>query len=180
MSTCRGQGHPRLVPLRKLSSRLNPFWRSCGAVVLAGMVAACSNKSAGPPLPPGPPLVSVEMDEFRFSYKPPIPSGRVVFNVTNVGKRRHVLALLALAEDLPPIDQQLKGPDRAFITPFAGVARVEPGTKGAFAVDLAPGVRYAMICTVRAADGQTHALKGMNSEFRAGPDPTQSKPTADR
>jgi hypothetical protein len=34
-------------------------------------------------------------------------------------------------------------------------------------VDLVPGQRYALVCFVSGPDGQAHAIKGMNAEFRA-------------
>jgi hypothetical protein len=45
------------------------------------------------------------------------------------------------------------------------VADVPPGGNGAVAVDLGPG-RYALICFLTDDDGQSHALKGMATEFR--------------
>ncbi len=107
------------------------------------------------------------MSEYRFEYQPAVPSGRVVFQVVNVGRVDHKLSLLPLAEDFPPIDAQLHGPERVVMSPFADVPLRPPGATGTFAVDLEPGRRYAFICFLRDPDGQPHALKGMNSEFRA-------------
>lgn len=107
------------------------------------------------------------MEEYRFKYDKNIPAGRVVFEVVNTGRVSHRLSLLPLADDLPPIDVQLRGAERRVIEPFAGVNALRPRTRGAFAVDLLPGVRYAMVCfLVDESDRQSHALKGMTSEFR--------------
>ncbi len=107
------------------------------------------------------------MDEYRFVYDDNIPPGRVVFDVTNAGRIPHRLSLLPLTEDFPPIDVQVRGSERRFINPFAGIPPREPGERGTFAVELAPGVRYALVCfLVDDQDNQSHAVKGMTSEFR--------------
>lgn len=111
------------------------------------------------------------MREFRFVYDNPIPAGHVVFEVRNVGKLPHRLSLLPLPEDLPPINEQLKGTERRGLSPFAGVPTRLPGDRGVFAAGLAPGVRYALVCFVVDADGVSHAQKGMSAEFRAGGQP---------
>lgn len=126
-------------------------------------------------LPPVPPVVDVAMDEFRFSYQGPVPAGRVVFRIRNAGSVKHRLTLLPLEEDVPPIEAQLRGAERRLVKPFAGVPVRRPGKTGTFAVDLAPGRRYAIICFLRDDDGRPHALKGMTGEFRTVA--TGAKPT---
>lgn len=135
---------------------------------VAGLVAAaCSGASSRDlPLPAGPAVVDVSMLENRFEYKPTVPSGRVVFRVTNVGREDHRLALLPLPENIPPIDEQLRSPNRTPISPFAGTRPLRPGQRSSIAVDLQPGVRYAFICFLLNQEGQSHAQLGMSSEFR--------------
>lgn len=137
---------------------------------LASVTGGCSGERPSQAvLPPPPHLVDVTMNEYGFVYNKDIPAGRVVFTVTNVGRIAHRLSLLPLADDFPPIDVQIRGSERRFINPFAGIPAREPGERGTFAVELAPGVRYAMVCLlVDDQDNQSHALKGMTSEFRAG------------
>ncbi len=145
------------------------------ALIVAVAAGACQG-SAGPqaPLPVGAPEVVVTMDEYRFDFATPVPAGRVVFRVRNEGELPHRLTLVPLPEDLPPLDQQLRGTTRQYIAPFAGVSdrqpARQPGDSGMFAVDLAAGRRYGVICFLEDPDGQTHAVKGMLDEFRAGPD----------
>jgi hypothetical protein len=146
------------------------------SVVLATSCRADSPK-AGPPLPKGPPVVVVTMREYRYEYPPVVPAGRVVFRFVNAGQSSHRPSLLPLPEDVPPIDVQLRGSERRVATPFAGVPTRKPGTQGTFAVDLVPGRRYALICFAKDADGQSHSLKGMSSEFRAGGEPKPPPPT---
>lgn len=108
------------------------------------------------------------MDEYRFEHDLPVPAGRVIFRIRNVGSITHRLAVVPLPEDFPPIQEQLLGTERRFIGPVAGIYERRPGSTGTFAVDLAPGQRYAMICFVVDLDEKSHAVKGMTSEFRAG------------
>jgi hypothetical protein len=122
-----------------------------------------------------PKVVIVKMTEFHYSYDPVIPAGRVVFRMVNDGHEAHWPSLVQLDEDLPPIDQQLHGSERRVVNPYAGVSPRGPGTSGSFAVDLAPGRRYAFICYATGRDGTVHYLKGMNSEFRAGQPPTPGR-----
>lgn len=114
------------------------------------------------------------MREYRFEYPPAVPSGRVVFRLVNAGRREHQPDLLPLGDDFPPIDEQVRGEQRRVVTPFAGVPPRGPGETGTFAVDLAPGQRYAFVCFAEDPDGRSHALEGMTSEFRTPP----SRPNA--
>lgn len=137
------------------------------AVAASGLLAvACGGGGRSGVLPPKPTIIDVRMRENVFDYNPVIPSGRVVFRAVNVGSEAHRLTLLPLAADLPPIDQQLHGDTRSPTAPFAGTLALRPGDTSSFAVDLAPGVRYALICFLVNPEGQSHALLGMNSEFR--------------
>lgn len=107
------------------------------------------------------------MTDHRFDYDAKsIGAGRTVFRASNVGDVVHNIVMIPLAEDLPPIDQQLAGSERRLVQPFAGFYDRPPGDVGTFAVDLAPGTRYAMICTVIGPDGEPHSKKGMATEFR--------------
>jgi hypothetical protein len=108
------------------------------------------------------------MREFAFDYDHDVPAGRVVFRFRNVGHVDHRVTLVSLPEDLPPIDEQIRGSTRQFVAPFAGTYPRPPGATATFAVDLVAGRRYGLVCFVQDPDGQTHALKGMTSEFRAG------------
>lgn len=146
-------------------------WRSgigVRAVLVGALVSGCGGGPAGPdaPLPGSPPVAVVTTGEYRFQHDGVIPGGRVVFQVRNEGSLWHQLSILPLSDDLPPIDQQLKGSERSVIRPFAGVAPQPPGDGGSFAVDLERGQRYALVCFVRDPDNATHAVKGMSLEFR--------------
>ena len=141
--------------------------RATGMALAVVVLGACQTSSSEPALPPGPPVVEVTMREYGFEYNPEVPSGRVVFRLVNAGRLAHQPDLIPLIEALPPIDQQVRGQERAVVTPFAGVRARQPGQVGTFAVDLEPGQRYAFVCFARDPDDdQSHALQGMTTEFR--------------
>lgn len=74
--------------------------------------------------------------------------------------------MVILPEDFPSsIEDQLRSSTRRALAPLGVLPKRGPGATGTFAVDLAPG-RYGLICFVRDADGQPHALRGMGSELR--------------
>lgn len=153
-----------------------PPWTGAAAVGLA-LFGACRGSSDEAALPPPPPVVTVAMREYRFELDRTVPRGRVVFRFVNAGGLRHQPDLIPLSEELPPIDQQVRGERRAVVAPFAGVAARDPGTVGTFAVDLEPGQRYAFVCFARDPDdGQSHALQGMTTEFRT-PGQREEPPT---
>lgn len=166
-----------------------PSGRARAATLLAVVVAlaglgGCSSGSARgaarPPVPAAAPVVIVTMVDNRFEFDPKIPTGRVVFRISNEGQAPHRLTMFPMPEEMPPIDEQLRGTQRRFLEPFAGIYNRAPGDAGTFAVDLAPGRRYAMICTLKSADGQPHWMKGMASEFRtpaAPPAPGAATPS---
>lgn len=139
--------------------------------LLATLLATSCRASAAPaPDPPSPvPELVVTMVDHRFEYDPSIPSGPVLFRVDNVGSVAHDLRLIPLDDDVPAIEEQLRGTQRRVVTPLAAVRPRPPGTDGAFVVDLEPGRRYALICSLITKERQAHSRLGMASEFRAGP-----------
>jgi hypothetical protein len=129
-------------------------------VLVAGSCAAASDA----PLPPSPPVAVVTMREYSFEHAP-IPRGRVIFRVRNVGRQAHRLSLLPLPQDFPPILKQLRGAERRSVTTAAAIPDTLPGQSGTFSFDVVPG-RYAIVCFLVEPDGTSHALKGMATEFR--------------
>jgi hypothetical protein len=134
-------------------------------LAVAALATSCEAGGAGgAPLPPSPTSVDVMMTEYRFQHQTEVLPGRAVFRVVNAGTEPHSLVLVELEPDMPPIDEQLRGPNRRGVATYAQVPQRPPGNRDVFAVDMVPG-RYAFICFVRDAAGQPHALKGMSSEF---------------
>ncbi|MDP9403181.1 MAG: hypothetical protein M3P85_07555 [Actinomycetota bacterium] len=146
-------------------------WLSVLGVATALLASCRETDSPRAPLPQGSPVVLVTLDEYRFGISRSVPAGRVIFRFRNTGREIHRPALFALPDDLPPLDEQLRGSQRRAITPFAGMSNRAPGATGTFAVDLAEGRRYGFVCFARGPDNRSpHSLKGMSSEFRIGPE----------
>lgn len=135
------------------------------AVVFFLFVACTPGTAGGAALPPSPPRFDVVMTDNRFEHPATAPIGRLVFRVTNAGAVEHSLVLVSLAEDVPPIVEQLRSPERRGVPTFAKLPPRPPGSEDTFAVELAAG-RYALVCFVTDPDGVSHAAKGMASEFR--------------
>lgn len=136
------------------------------------VAVACRAEPAEPrarSLPGRTTTVNVALREYKIGHRAQVPSGRVMFAFRNMGRLPHRPSLVPLADDVPPIDQQLRGSERRAISPYAGIATLAPGETGVFAVDLVPGQRYAFICFAADEDGRPHAVKGMSAEFRAAP-----------
>lgn len=148
---------------RALRRRLVPV-----GVTLLALLSGCASGS-GPivSLPAGPAIINVvEQDlDYVLDHQGEIPAGRAVLRIRNRSRLSHDLSLVALPEDVPPINEQLRSPGRRAVTTLARLPSRPPGSTDAFAVDLAPG-RYALLCFEQDGTGGTHALKGMAVEFR--------------
>lgn len=140
--------------------------RCWAGLVAAAMALGSCQASSGKALPAGPAVITVTMTEFGYKIDRPVPPGRVIFRMVNAGHLVHEPNLFPLTDEVPPIDQQVRGDNRIVLAPFAGVPARQPGQVGAFAVDLEAGQRYAFVCFARTPDGQSHAKLGMAIEFR--------------
>ena len=137
------------------------------AVVILFAIALLScggSTSKGSPLPASSPVVEVTAREYTLEVKGSLSAGRVVFRTLNAGAETHNPALVALDDDVPPIDSYLRQTDRRPLRAFAGTNPRGPGTSGTFAVDLVAGRRYAFVCLTRTPAGERHAEKGMTWE----------------
>ncbi len=135
------------------------------AALLVGVVLAASCGGSAESFPRPVPTVDVALREYGFDYKADFQSGRTVIRVRNSGTLQHQLVLISIPEELPPLDQQLRGTERQVVPTIVSLRPGDPGTTRTFAVDLDPG-RYGFVCFVEDPDGVQHAHKGMNSEFR--------------
>ncbi len=143
--------------------------RILSTVAIVVFLGSCANSASGAPLPPQPSVVTVRMTEYQFEYPTVVPSGRVLFRVTNDGQELHNLVMVPLADDDPPIKAMLADEVRTVLTPFAGIRDQLPGAEATFAVDLVEDRRYAMLCILADAQQRSHAVLGMASEFRPAP-----------
>lgn len=153
----------------RLSHRL---WRLvAAAVVLAGLLAGCAGAgSSEEPLPPEAATVEVRLADDELSLEGrPVPAGRVVFEVRNVGEHDHRLTLAPIGDDRPPMEQDVADETERPIRQLARVPTLKPGETGTFAVDLAPDQRYAMVDYAEAPDGTQYMDLGVVGEFRTQP-----------
>ena len=134
-------------------------------VVVAALCVPSAGCRQSAEFPGRAPTVEVTMDEYRFSLDPPGRAGRTVFTATTTGRLDHEMVLVHLPEGFPAIREQLRSDTRRAVDTLATAPSRGPGRSGTFAVDLTPG-RYALICFVTDPDGEQHARKGMNAEFR--------------
>jgi hypothetical protein len=135
-------------------------------VLVLAALASCSHPSKNTaPLPGRAPTVDVEMTEYHYAFSRSVPAGRVVIQAHDAGRLAHQITVFEMPADAPPLDVQLRGSQRRAAFDFASVTLM-PGKTGRFAIELEPGRRYAFMCFLAAADGQSNALKGMNFEAR--------------
>lgn len=151
--------------MNPVASRLAATALVAGFAVLSSCSGSNKTEPGVRPPPPGAPVIEVTMLDHRFQYDLPIPAGRVVFRARNAGGSPHHITMIPLPEDVASIDTQLRSSDRKFVKPFAGFYDRIPGDTGTFAVDLAPGQRYALICSVLDEKGEPHWRHGMASQF---------------
>lgn len=131
-------------------------------LVFALALSGCSTEATSPtreaPRVASPPEIGVTMREYRYELTTTeLPAGRVVFRFRNLGAEPHSPALLPLDEDVPPINEQVRSPERRLVAPFASLNERRPGATGTFAVDLVAGRRYALICYATAPDDEAHS-----------------------
>lgn len=137
---------------------------TCGAALLSG---CASGPHTAAYLPSGPEVVQVvEQDRSYALDRREIPAGRALFRVENRSMLAHDLSLVALAEDMPPINDQLRSSNRRAVATLARLPSRPSGSSDALAVDLVPG-RYALLCFEKDGTGEPHALLGMAVELRA-------------
>ena len=132
------------------------------SLTLSSCVAGGVPSASDLPLPPS--YAEVRLQPYRFEHAPQVPPGRVVFVVRNLDTVVHELVLVALPEDFPSIQEQLRDEERRGVDTLVVMHDRAPGSRGVFATELNPG-RYGFLCFVRDADGVDHAHKGMTSEF---------------
>lgn len=146
-------------------------WRVGGALrcaallVLVLLVAGCARGEAGGPLPPPTPTVEIDIVDDDVVAEGPVPAGRVVFRIENAGEDPHQLSLLLVAEDTPPIEEQLEDAPEQSPALVARVPLLRPGETSVFAVGLAAEQRYALVDLSQPPEGEPPAERGVVTEF---------------
>lgn len=149
-------------------------WSGRGATGLltlalaVGLAAGCTSTGTDGPVPEAVPTVEVAVGDQDLSVEGPVPAGRVVFNVRNTGENTHRMVLFPLADDRPPIHDDIADDVERPMQVMAGVPPLAPGETTAFAVDLGDERRYGMVDTIEVADGRQYMDLGVATEFRAG------------
>lgn len=117
---------------------------------------------------PGATKVPVSAGEYTFEFSGPVKAGATAFELTNRGNEIHFLGLARLKEGAT-VDQVREaamtgGDTEQFIEEEQGSSTIAPpdGT-AVLNAELTPGT-YAAFCFIPAADGKSHAEKGMVAE----------------
>lgn len=143
-------------------------WLGVAAVVAVAAVGAGCTPGRSEPVPPAAPTVQAHITEENVELDGPVSAGRVVMRVTSADDAPHQVTVVRLAEDSPPIDEQLEPGDYEPPEIVARISEMAPGETGMVAVELTAGRRYALVDLSETADGRLHARLGVAAEFRAG------------
>ena len=107
--------------------------------------------------------------EYAFSVPETVPAGQTSIEIVNKGEEPHMLDLVPLVDDAPPVEELIKMPEKEVTKFFKGrpihIKTVKAGqTSAAVDADLKPG-RYAYVCFYSKKGEKPHALIGMNGEL---------------
>jgi len=96
----------------------------------------------------------------------------------NAGTEPHEMVVIKLPESMT-VDQLLADESLFSQVEFIAQASYEPGHEGDIALVNLPAGTYTLVCFFTAPDGQSHAAKGMVSEFEVTPaTPAEATPTS--
>ena len=127
--------------------------------------------AVSPDIPSGYKTVDLQVNEFAFGFiKDEVSTGKIAFNVSNVGKQEHEVPVIKLPEGFD-LDAAIQSPDPSSFDGAEIVARIQikPGNEYNMVLlkDLEPG-RYALVCffpDTSDPEQTPHALKGMKTTF---------------
>lgn len=127
-------------------------------------LVACSREDV--PLPPAPANVRLTMSEYRMGHEPAqVPNGRVVVDVTNIGRVSHQLTIFRIPDAVSgTLEDQLRSTRRLPASPLAVLPTLEPTKHSTIALDL-PSGRYGFVCFLKDGAGTSHAVRGLNGEL---------------
>jgi hypothetical protein len=120
-----------------------------------------------------PALINVVGTDYAFVQLPPtIAAGKTLFSFENHGHVRHEMSIVLLQPGVSVQQVMQKGPgaatSRVMAEQLVGllIARIGESSGGQLLVDLLPGRRYLVICTLKDAPAaRPHAELGMVTSF---------------
>jgi hypothetical protein len=107
--------------------------------------------------------------EYAFGVPETIPAGEVTVTLKNSGDEPHMLDLVPLTDDAPPVEKLIKLPEKKVEKFFKGrpihINPVKPGeTSKPVDANLTAG-RYGYVCFFAKKGEKPHAFKGMFGEL---------------
>ncbi len=113
--------------------------------------------------------IHIAMYDFEVVAVEPIERGAHTFSVINRGKQAHQISLVRLEHGNSSREILASFGATPAATPpgklMGGIAGLEPGARGSFTAELAPG-RYALMCLFpNPTSPESHAAKGMVLNF---------------
>ncbi|MDP1795136.1 MAG: hypothetical protein Q8K63_13455 [Acidimicrobiales bacterium] len=129
--------------------------------------------------------IDVTATDYAFAVPASITGGTVEMNYENNGKEPHFAAFAKINDGktfadakavlTAPADTPASGPPP--FAEWAGSPTADPGGSGKMTFDLPAGT-YALFCSIPAADGVSHAAKGMVTEVTVTAGETVEQPEA--
>jgi hypothetical protein len=110
--------------------------------------------------------------EYAFGVPESVTAGKVTVTLVNKGDEPHMLDLVPLTDDAPPVKKLIKLPEKKVEKFFKGrpihINTVKPGkTSKAVDANLTAG-RYGYVCFFAKKGEKPHAFKGMFGELTVG------------
>jgi hypothetical protein len=145
-------------------------------LVTAALLGACGGgaEDEGPEPAAEPPedeagTVEFAATEYAFGVPETIAAGKTTLTLKNSGDEPHMLDLVPLTDDAPPVEKLIKLPEKKVEKYFKGrpihIKPVKPGeTSKPKDVNLTAG-RYGYVCFFAKKGEKPHAFKGMFGEL---------------
>lgn len=143
--------------------------------IAVAMVMIAATRSSLAQSAQGPRHVVITGTDYAFLQLPDtLPSGPTALSFANRGKVKHEMSVVRLRPGVSVQQVLERGPgaasSRALVDQLIGILIARPGedSGGELLVDLKPGRRYLVICTLRdAPDARQHMTLGMIGSFEA-------------
>jgi plastocyanin len=109
--------------------------------------------------------VEITGQEYSFDMPDAIKAGRTSFVLVNKGEEAHVMAIVKLKEGVT-LDQAMQSDDQSqdLVVNEWSSDLAASGEEETLTFDVTPGT-YGVVCWIPNAEGQPHAMLGMQKEF---------------